>query len=72
MKVHGKNIKCKFCGVTSYNLGKHVQLHYNQKCVICKNTFDSEMELDDHFIQNHLDEDYSNKLQTQSLLSILL
>ena len=72
MKVHGKNIKCKFCGVTSYNLDKHVQLHHNQKCVICKNTFDSEMELDDHFIQKHLDKDYSNKLQTQSLLSILL
>ena len=39
----------------------------------CEKMFLSEKELDDHFIQNHVDKDYSSKLikHTQSVLSEL-
>ena len=64
-------MKCKFCELTSYNLERHVKIHHNQKCDKCEKTFLSEKELDEHFIQNHVDKGLSNKLikQTQSVLS---
>ena len=54
--------KCKYCGKSSIILERHVELHHNHKCVKCEKTFPSKKELDDHFIENHLDKDYSNKL----------
>ena len=70
-----KNIKlskCKLCEKSfRFGLARHIKKSHKHNCTHCALAFVNEKELDNHFVEEHVDEKHSKELikRTQSLIT---